>query len=569
MSILKSSLTRRELLLSGASAAALAAAGADLGAADLSASSQKPFTVAIKPSTGHRISRRIFGGDLDPIARVIYGGVWDRERNVPRADVKAAIGSLGTTAIRWPGSSSAAAYHWRDGVGPLNKRPVYETTFWTGYVHDLVDRLRISREEKANLMRQIDTGQPNQFGTNEFLQYCVDLDIDPVLSVNIGGGKSDGTPEEAAAWVRYCNVDRKTPRAVQWWQLGNEVWGTGDRDHQSPKDYANRVIKLATAMRSEDPKIKVICVATGVHPADFSEQWAIAFPQLDVWNREVFAIAGSHVNAASFTWYFPGSLERDLRSTEGDGLQMATAPDVFGAELDRLIDELDAEGAPHVPLYIGEWGRQVKIPENVLSENHRLYDGLFYAGCFNRMIERSPRMLGAHQCMLVNMMAPIQTVGDRLFVTAGYLVMQLYRWSCRAEHAPVSVQSDTLSVRAFEDVEKATFLVERARTARTAAILDATATVDRSGTTLYLINRSMTDPITVDLTGIEPASANARFRYVTADSPYVYNTLDAPNAVRVAEMAVAVQGGRARVTLPPCTAGALIAGSLTGALAAT
>jgi hypothetical protein len=73
----------------------------------------------------------------------------------------------------------------------------------------------------------------------------------------------------------------------------------------------------------------------------------------------------------------------------------------------------------------------------------------------------------------------------------------------------------------------------------------------------------------VELSGLTPTDANATFRYVTADTPYSCNTLDAPDTVRMAEMPVIVTGGRATLTVPACTAGAVIAGALAGVLLTT
>lgn len=577
MDVPKSKLTRRELLASGASLAAIGSMGTTAQAnAVASAKNDKQFgdqrfAVSVQPSAGTRISANIFAADFGFLGRVVYGGVWDRERNIPRADVKAAISALGTTAIRFPGSSDASMYHWRDGIGPLDKRPQYETTYWSSLGGILADINGLKGEQREKLIRQMDQGQTNQFGTDEFLQYCVDLGIEPVLSVNIGGGnpRGEGTPEEAAAWVRYCNVDRKSPRPVHWWQLGNELYGSHEPGHSPPQDYGKRIVELATAMRREDPSLKLIAVGTtpkqgqAVNPdSAFKDQ--IAMPFGSSWNRDVFSIAAEHVNAVSLTWGFPVALMRRLRDTESDGLQMTTGADLFGSDLDRVLASLDDIGgaAARLPLYLGEWGRQANLFD-VDSDNHMLYDGIFFAGCFNKMIQRARRMAGAHMAHFINTTGIIQTEGDRFFVTSGYLVNQLYRWSCRREQAAVTVKTDAMRVPAMEDAK---FIRGIARTDRQAPILDAAATTDQSGTTIYLTNRSLRETITVSLSGIAPLDVNAKFRYVTADSPYTRNTLDAPNAVRIAELPVTVKGGRAEVTIPPCTAGALIAGPVGEAL---
>jgi alpha-L-arabinofuranosidase len=292
-------------------------------------------------------------------------------------------------------------------------------------------------------------------------------------------------------------------------------------------------------------------------------------PDIDRWNREVFSVAAAHSDAAALNWFFPGAIGRLLRDNEADALQMTAGSDVFATALDRVITDLDSVGdaASSVPIYVAEWGRQVTFPEGLLSDNHRLYDGVFYAGCFNRLIERSRRVRMAGFAHLVNASAPIQTFQERHFVTAAYLVTQLYHSTCRPEHVAVTVKSESMFVPALEDIEKAFYVCEMARRGRQAPILDAAATADELGTTVYLSNRGIREPITVELSGVARSNQDARFSYVTADSPYTVNTVDAPNAIRMAETAVAIRDGRATVTIPPCTAGALIVGAISGSLA--
>src|ERR1700742_4038770 len=117
------------------------------------------YAVSIGAAQGHDISRLIFGGNVEFMSRQIYGGVWDRERNIPRADVKAAIGALDTTVLRWPGSSSASTYHWRDGIGAQGSRPFYKTTFWTAFAGAILEASGVAGSEKDRLLRQIDPSQ--------------------------------------------------------------------------------------------------------------------------------------------------------------------------------------------------------------------------------------------------------------------------------------------------------------------------------------------------------------------------------------------------------------------------
>lgn len=73
------------------------------------------------------------------------------------------------------------------------------------------------------------------------------------ICVNYG----TGTPEEAAAWVKHANVDRKM--GIRLWQVGNEM--DGDWEEGGPVDarqYATKYLAFARAMKAVDPTILVM-----------------------------------------------------------------------------------------------------------------------------------------------------------------------------------------------------------------------------------------------------------------------------------------------------------------------
>ena len=45
----------------------------------------------------------------------------------------------------------------------------------------------------------------------------------PMITVNFG----KGTPQEAADWVKYVNIEKKA--GVKLWEVGNEIYGAGTR----------------------------------------------------------------------------------------------------------------------------------------------------------------------------------------------------------------------------------------------------------------------------------------------------------------------------------------------------
>jgi hypothetical protein len=88
-----------------------------------------------------------------------------------------------------------------------------------------------------------------------FMDYVNSLSNDalPVICVNYG----TGTPEEAAAWVRYANIVKKYK--IRFWQVGNEMDGEWEEGGPvSANIYAEKYLQFAKAMKKVDPSIVVL-----------------------------------------------------------------------------------------------------------------------------------------------------------------------------------------------------------------------------------------------------------------------------------------------------------------------
>jgi len=77
--------------------------------------------------------------------------------------------------VRWPGGCFADEYHWREGIGPRNLRPIKVNTNWGGVIED------------------------NSFGTHEFMGLVERLGAEAYVSANVG----NAPPRELAEWVEY------------------------------------------------------------------------------------------------------------------------------------------------------------------------------------------------------------------------------------------------------------------------------------------------------------------------------------------------------------------------------
>lgn len=145
--------------------------------------------------------------------------------------------------LRWPGGNFVSGYHWRDGVGPVEERPTKPNPAW-------------------------DAIEPNLFGTDEFVAFCETVGCEPMICVNAG----DGSPEETARWVEYCNGDpdktemgalraehgHPEPYDITYWEIGNEVYGPWQITWTTPDGYADRFDRFRDAMETVDPSIKVM-----------------------------------------------------------------------------------------------------------------------------------------------------------------------------------------------------------------------------------------------------------------------------------------------------------------------
>lgn len=146
------------------------------------------------------------------------------------------------TMLRFPGGNFVSGYHWKDGAGPVDKRPMSRNPAWGG-------------------------DEPNHVGTDDWLAFCALTGCEPLICINAG----NGTPEEAAQWVEYCNGGSDTeygrlraqnghplPYNVKYWEVGNELWGDWQIGHCNKEEYAKRYTAFHDAMKAVDPSIMLI-----------------------------------------------------------------------------------------------------------------------------------------------------------------------------------------------------------------------------------------------------------------------------------------------------------------------
>jgi len=185
-----------------------------------------------------RINPELHASFAEHLGSCIYGGLWvGKNSSIPningyRRQAVEWLRELGLVVLRWPGGCFADDYHWRDGIGPVEKRPKIVNIHWGNYVED------------------------NSFGTHEFIGLCRLIGAEPYIAGNVGSG----TPQELRDWVEYCNfpsgsslADERAangspePFRVRYWGIGNENWGCGG--NMTAEEYAAHYRRFATYVR--------------------------------------------------------------------------------------------------------------------------------------------------------------------------------------------------------------------------------------------------------------------------------------------------------------------------------
>lgn len=467
------------------------------------------------------ISPRLYGHFAEHLGRCCYDGLFcDSESAIPhengfRTDVLMALRGLPVPLLRWPGGCYADHYHWRDGIGPREQRPI---------------RLGMS----CGLQVEDD----NHLGTHEFLWLCQQIGAEPYLAGNVGSG----TPQELCDWLEYCNTSVATslgreraangalqPFEVKLWGVGNENWGCGG-NYDAP-DYAREYARYATMLRHVDPTAElVICGHT------------------DEWNAEVLATLGARradlVDHFSIHRYWitggpeSGFSEEDYYRL----LAEADATEDFVKRSAQLVHE--TLGDKHrIGIALDEWGvwhpeartwgpGEVARREPVTYEQaNTLRDALAAAIAFEGFHRQCNVLTLANLAQIVNVLqSVVMTDGPHIWLTPTYHALRL--------HAPhigaAALQVHTQAGATLPDGSPA---------------VSATASQRGDKIAVTLVNRHYRQAASVAL--VAGAGSSTSGLLLAGASADAGNSLAAPDAVAPTALAVAKDGDTWRVELPP------------------
>jgi len=378
---------------------------------------------------GPVIHRNIYGQFAEHLGTGIYEGMWvGPESKIPnvrgwRKDVVAALKDLKVPLVRWPGGCFADEYHWRDGIGPRNKRPVKVNTHWGGVPEN------------------------NAVGTHEFFDLVEQLGAEAYVNANMG----TGTPQEAAEWLEYMTGEgnativeqrrkngRDKPFRVHYYALGNETWGCGG--NMRPEYYADLYRHWATFLKTPEhnrPKF----IASGGNDKDTT--WTEVLSKNVRHNFD--AIAHHAYTFPSGKWEGKGAAAGFPEAEWISMLSQVSKIDDVLAKSRLILDKNDP--AKKLAIYFDEWGSWYD-PEpgsnpGFLVQRNTLRDALLAALHFNVFHSHAERVKMSNIAQMVNVLqAMILTSKDKLVLTPTYHAFKLYTPFQDATSLPARIENN-------------------------------------------------------------------------------------------------------------------------------
>jgi alpha-N-arabinofuranosidase len=483
------------------------------------------------------LDRRVFGTFVEHMGRSVYGGIYEPQHPTAdehgfRGDVLALTRELGPTIVRYPGGNFLSGYDWEDGVGPKEQRPTRLDLAWG-------------------------STETNEFGTNEFMDWCRAARIEPMFAVNMG----TRGPDAARQLVEYCNHPGGTywsdlrrshgyeqPHDIRFWCIGNEMDGPWQICRKTAGEYGRIAQEAGKVMRWVDPAIELAACGSSQR----------AMPTYASWEYEVLDHCFDEVDFISLHAYFRNDSD-DIRNY----FTVIEDLDSFIKEVAAICDAVAAKrrSPKRIMLSLDEWNVWYKAhtPEDLrkpgwpeaprlIEEVYNVEDALVVGGALITMINNADRLKAACMAQLVNVIGPIMTEPGG----AAWRQTIFHPFAQAARHA----RGDVLRTK----IETETFAAESR--ADLPCVLASVIHNPQSGeTTILALNRHASEAIAVE---IELRSFDREHTVALATELQhrdlkAINSVDAAEEVRPAKHNdVSISGTTVRATLKPLSWNVLV-----------
>jgi len=494
------------------------------------------------------LSKNIYGQFTEHLGSCIYDAMWvGPDSSIPnhnglRSDTIAAFKQIQAPIVRWPGGCFAGTYHWRDGIGPRDKRPRTWNIFW-------------------------DRDEPNSFGTDEFLEYCRLSGASPYICMNVGSG----TVREALGWLEYCNGNVSTtitgmrkanghasPYDVIYWSVGNENWGCGGRF--DPEEYGRRYARFTNYLGTAARHPKVQFVACGNFEGDWNQRFFETLLQ-----RPGARTVQSVDHLSVHHYYFGGGPA--VKFSDEDYYSLLSEVALLENLLRKtigIIDNYTAVTGPKIGISLDEWGvwhRTENTGNRALEQPNTLRDALLAGVTLNSLNSFGDRITIACIAQAFNVLQCMAfTRQSQMVLTPTYYAFDLYTPHMEATALKTLVDSPSFDVkRRLPGPPGREREIEISR-----PYLSASASQNKSTgeLCLTLVNQNLTEPLEVEVQLLGRANSGGMSGYqreLTSGNVRDQNTFSQPNVVKPGpQKSISVKGDRFVHTIPAHTIQTLV-----------
>ncbi len=471
---------------------------------------------------------RTFGTFVEHLGRCVYHGIFEpdhpqADEDGLRTDVLELVRELGTTTVRYPGGNFVSGYRWEDGVGPVDRRPARLDLAWH-------------------------STDPNTFGVDEFMRWTAKAGVEPMMAVNLG---TRGV-QEALDLLEYCNVPGGShfadmrrangapdPYRVRMWCLGNEMDGPWQIGHKTAEEYGRLAAETARAMRMIDPDLELVaCGSSNSRMPTFGE-----------WEATVLREAYEHVDHISAHAYYYED-DGDLASF----LASATDMDYFIDSVAATADYVRAarKQSKRVHISFDEWnvwyqkraesrppsGDDWPVAPVLLEDRYNVADAVVVGNLLISLLRHTDRVHAASLAQLVNVIAPIMTE-DR---GPAWRQTTFHPFALTARHAAGEVLRPAVAAPT----------VETAQFGEVSAI-DLVATRDDDGAVVFVVNRSVTEPVglSLDVRSLGVSRVHEAVTLANPDHTWQATAADSTSVLPRPNTSAGLDDARLSVELPP------------------
>ncbi|UCC96663.1 MAG: hypothetical protein JSW66_12550 [Phycisphaerales bacterium] len=513
----------------------------------------------IRPDVLHTINPRLFGQFME---RPSWGETGVEGARIagtrklqPR--VSELLAEMEIPVIRFPGGTDVDFMDWCDMVdsvpGRAAQRPVS-----TGH-----------RGHKVT----------NNFGYDEFLQFCQDARAEAILVVNFRDGLLRRKPlkdaaRHAAALVAYCNAPvgktlgegmydwpslrarngRSRPYKVRYFQIGNETWAFTRplkklAPRAAPQWYAECAAAYIDAMRAVDPSIEIIVDG-------YNGDMSGIVPHVRERLRDKVACFATH-------FYAPWAITKVLKHGQETPISEIPADEIWGAWV--AVTSFDANGESildhpgiHTARRLGykvavtewNWNGWWRHDGPAPALDSSLAKGLGAAGYLHAFIRAADVIELGCQSMLVGNSWGITAIraDAKGKIPAYYMPTGQVTMFYSEHHGDKLLALESRNVPMYEQP----YRMGGIRPNKKVACIDALATADEIRIYFHAINRSFEKPldVTVDVSAFGPLDDRAIHHILEGRLNDAPGPGQARQIGRVSRRDIRFDGKRLRATLP-------------------